>query len=184
MADFVKIEIDGVPGLNAALKDITKGITNPNTRRDIAKAAVPIIVAVIQNRTPISEKPFHYRYDTPKLIGKLRAPKGMGRIAAKYARGNLRKSTIDLAERKSKYNKLPLAIIAPYYARSKGGKRVIGTSKANADGYYAHMVYGSALAYQQKVLLKGLNIASKSALTIMIRKANQIIDQLKQKNRF
>lgn len=99
------------------------------------KQAAPILISAIQGRAPQSDEP-HYRYNTPKISGNLRAPNGMGKIVATYMPGNLKRSFKTLVFRKS----------ASIYVGPKVDKRGSGGkfSGARTDGYYAHwMEYGA-----------------------------------------
>ncbi len=93
------------------------------------KEAAPILISAIQARAPQSDKP-HYRYSTPKLSGKLRAPNGSGKIVATYMPGNLRRSFRTFAFRKS----------ASIHVGPKIDKQGTGGvfSGARTDAYYAH----------------------------------------------
>jgi HK97 gp10 family phage protein len=119
--------------LRAKLKKI------PDTAKKQAqtafKQAAPILISAIQGRAPQSEAP-HYRYSTPKLTNKLRAPNGSGRIVATYMPGNLKRSFKAFAFRRS----------ASIYVGAKldksGSKGVF--SGGRTDGYYAHwMEFGA-----------------------------------------
>lgn len=99
------------------------------------KQAAPILISAIQGRAPQSDAP-HYRYKTPKIAGKLRAPNGMGKIHATYIPGNLKRSFKTLVFRKS----------ASVYVGPKLDKQGSGGtfSGQRVDGYYAHwMEYGA-----------------------------------------
>lgn len=93
------------------------------------KQAAPILISAIQGRAPKSEEP-HYRYKTPKISGKLRAPNGLGKIHATYMPGNLIRSFRTLVFRKS----------AAVYVGPKVDKQGSGGtfSGRRVDGYYAH----------------------------------------------
>jgi hypothetical protein len=173
----IDVDIQGINEVNEAFKQVSARFSNPDTRRQIAQAAVPIVIPAIQGATPISSKE-HKRYNTPKLVNKLRAPKGLGRVAATYLPGNLRSATIDLATRRKKFAKSSVVVIAPLYSRSKA--KIVGKGKS-VDAYYAHMVYGSAEAYQKKVLIAGLNMAGASASGAMIDEAVRILKDEKMK---
>ena len=122
-------------------------------RKILEYAAIPL-VDEIQRRAPASLKP-HYRYDTPKASGKFRAPKGMGRVAAKYVPGNLRRSFRILPLRRTRD-----VIIGPKYG--KGGGTFGG---ARADGYYAAFVeYGTVRMPARPFLRPSVAIAGKAVV--------------------
>lgn len=92
------------------------------------QAAKPLITA-IQARAPQSNAP-HYRYDTPKIAGNLKAPNGMGVIKATYMPGNLKRSFKTLFFRRS-----AAVFVGPKLDKQGSG----GTFSGNkTDGYYAH----------------------------------------------
>jgi len=171
------VEVQDIAEVSKAFRHVLGRFSSVDTRREIAQAAIPIVVPAIQNASPVGTKE-HKRYNTPKLVNSIRAPKGYGRVAATYLPGNLRNAVIDLATRKRKFAKSPAVVIAPLYSRSKA--RIVGRGKI-VDAYYAHMVYGSAEAYQKKVLIAGLSLASSSALGAMINKAEKILADEKLK---
>lgn len=173
----IDVDVQGIQEVATAFKQVSARFSNPDTRRQIAQAAVPIVVPAIQGATPMSKKE-HKRYDTPKLVNRIRAPKGMGRVAATYLPGNLKAATIDLATRRRKYAKSSVVVIAPFYSRSKA--KIVGKGKS-VDAYYAHMVYGSAEAYQKKVLIAGLNMSGVSASGAMIDEAIKVLKDEKAK---
>ncbi len=99
------------------------------------RQAAPLLISAIQGRAPQSDAP-HYRYDTPKLAKKLRAPNGGGRIVAKYIPGNLRRSFRTFAFRKA------AAIwVGPKVAKGDASGVFSGN---RSDAYYAHWTeYGA-----------------------------------------
>lgn len=183
MADVaIDLNISGITQVLDATGRFSKELAKPENRRRIALAASHLVTAAIQGETPISDR-IHYRYKTPKISGKLRAPKGLGRKVASYVPGNLRKSTMDLSERRSKYKKFGIVIVGPLYSRKSRGNN-IGSSKRNADGYYAHMVLGNSAAYQQKIAIAGARKVSSTAYAAMIQEGQDLINELKRKNGF
>ena len=172
------VRLEGLNETISAFEQVGKIFRDPTTRREIALAAAPIVISAIQSSSPVGKK-IHKRYNTPKLINSLRAPKGFGRVAATYLPGNLRNAVIDLATRRRKYKKSPAVVVAPLYARSKG-KGPFGQGK-RVDAYYAHMVYGSAEAYQKRVLLSGLQSSQGAAIQAMFSEVDKKILEAKQK---
>jgi len=99
------------------------------------KEAAPILISAIQARAPQSDAP-HYRYDTPKIANKLRAPNGSGKIVATYMPGNLKRSFKTLVFRRS-----AAVFVGPKVDKRGSGGVFAG---ARADGYYAQwMEYGA-----------------------------------------
>lgn len=131
--------------------DGLSGATKRERDRVLMEAAGPLRSA-IAGRAPQSDKP-HSRYSTPKISGKLRAPKGMGRIVATYQPGNLRKSVQTLRFRRSK-----AVFIGPKVRRS-GGQM--------PDGYYAHMVnFGTTQQSAQRFVEAGVAAAGDTSLRL------------------
>lgn len=174
----LSINIEGINEVSAEFRKISKNLTNADSRRTVAQSALPFVIPAIQNASPVGKR-IHKRYNTPKLVNKLRAPKGMGRVVATYYPGNLRQSVVDLATKKAKFKKSPAVVVAPFYGR-RGSKGTFGKGK-KTDAYYAHMVYGGAEAYQKKVLLQGLSVASSGAMAAMKAKFGEILQAEKQR---
>lgn len=133
------------------------------TRREqnavLTEAAGPLRAA-IAGRAPQSDQS-HSRYSTPKVSGKLRAPKGRGVVVATYQPGNLRKSVQTLRFRRSK-----AVFIGPRVQRG-GGK--------TPDGYYAHMVnfgtiHQSAKRFVEAGVAAGGDVALRLATNLLKRK--------------
>lgn len=98
------------------------------TTRELTKASKPYITAVRQ-AAPKAEKDVH-RYSTPKLMGKLKAPKGQGVKVATYTPGNAARSFRRLSLRRVKRS----IYIGPIRKRGVGSRGIF--SGARADGYY------------------------------------------------
>jgi len=80
----------------------------------------------------------HHRYSTPKLSGRLRAPKGKGKIVATYYPGNLRDGIQIKSFRKS------FDLFVGPVTKSSATASVFGVEtagqKSKVDAYYAHWV--------------------------------------------
>ena len=74
------------------LKKIKAGLNKRQLQKPLKQSA-RILTKQAKRNIPKSRKP-HHRYDTPKISGKQKAPKGMGRIVATYFPGNLRRAFI------------------------------------------------------------------------------------------
>lgn len=177
----VDLKMEGISQVVNAFGQFSKELSDPKSRRRIANAAAPLVVAAIQGEVPIGDKP-HFRYKTSKLIGRLRAPKGMGNIIASYVPGNLQKSVQDLAQRRSRLKKIGIVIVGPVISGKTG--KSIGSNKRNADGYYAQMLLGSAAAWEAQIANRGAKKVEGTAYAVMIAEANEIVNELKAKHGF
>lgn len=139
--------------LNTLIRKL-EGIADAAKRdrdRVLNEAAGPLKSA-ISGRAPMSDKP-HSRYSTPKIAGKIRAPKGSGVIKATYQPGNLKKSVQTLRFRRSK-----AVFIGPKVRRSAGQM---------PDGYYAHMVnFGTVKQPAQHFVEAGVAAAGDVSLRL------------------
>lgn len=161
----IQLDKGDLKALSDELFKIIDGISSLTKRREIIEEAGKILKEEARSRAPRSEKE-HYRYDTPKLSNKLRAPKGSGVKAGTYKPGNIQNSIIDIADRKKKLRTYRV-IIGPFY---RGWKRklksgVYGATERTADGYYAHMIYGSAKAFRREVTGAALQSKRTAILT-------------------
>jgi len=127
----VEIDRNDVTHLNQKLKDLSQSLDDKTIRKIMRKGAKPFIQAA-KSAAPVARKNVH-RYSTPKLSDKLKAPKGLGKIAATYSPGNLSRSIKALPLRKLKTS----VIIGP----KKGGRNSQGLFKGRrVDGFYGHLV--------------------------------------------
>jgi hypothetical protein len=111
------------------LKLLRKGLTRKEIQDPLKKSSKILVKASKQN-IPKGKRQFHHRYEG-KVSGKKKAPKGLGKIAATYYKGNLRRSLQTLIFRRS------LNVFVGF-KRPKGGNR--GEFKGRkVDGYYAIM---------------------------------------------
>lgn len=141
--------IEAVTGIAPALqKDIDRKI--------LKEAAKPLLKAAKAN-VGESDEP-HFRYDTPKLSRRLRAPKGKGRVVGVYYSGNLRKSIRILPLRKAKG-----VIVGPKVAR--GGRNGGIYTGARVDGYYAHWYEYGTIHYSGKAYMRRGFESTKSTVT-------------------
>lgn len=153
--------------MNQALRVLAINMAKPSTRLRIARAAAPIVVAAARTVTPVYPLKYHL---FKRRNGKV----------TKVISGNLRLSTQDMSQRRSRIAQRGIAIVGPRYGRSGGGA-VVGSTEANAYGNYAHMVYGSARAYGQRVSARASAAAGAAATAAMQREAAAIFEHLKTK---
>ena len=82
------------------LRSLKKELSKRELQKPLRESA-KILVKEARSNIPKSSK-VHHRYSTAKVVGKIRAPKGFGKIVATYYPGNLRRSLRVLTFRKSK----------------------------------------------------------------------------------
>ena len=146
----LKLRPGDIERLEKKLFKVVEEVSTKRSRNAILGPGATVVSKAIQRETPIGK-----RKETP------RRTKG-GRVV--YVRGNLRKSVRWL--RKLKRGRK--ITIGPLYNRNGGNVR--GKNKRTADGYYAHMVFGSAFNFRQKVAIKGLNKSRARALAVIERR--------------
>ena len=150
------------------LDQITKALDVKKRKEILDKAAVPIVNRARKKAPTGSPRRFagakgavSLRYDTPKVASKLKAPKGSGRIVARYYKRNLALSIRLLNLKRSK-----AAIIGPKIGGRRGD---FGKSDKKVDGFYAQMVYGSAKAFFSRVMFPAAQSAQRKAFAIAKR---------------
>jgi len=123
-----RAEINEAVGKFNALID--KKLTDEELKKSFTVGA-KVSERAIKAAAPVASVPVVKRYSTPKLFGRLKAPKGQGKVIATYHRGNLRNAMriLNLKRAKGVY-------IGAY---SRGSKQGIFKG-ARADGYYLHMI--------------------------------------------
>lgn len=115
------------------LRRIPKELDREERKKILRYAAIPLVDAA-QRLAPVSDS-VHYRYSTPKLSNKMRAPKGKGVKIAKYEPGNLRGAIGELKH--GPFRKSPNLFVGVKRGR-RGSRGTFGRNKF--DGYYAHFV--------------------------------------------
>lgn len=111
------------------LKVLRKGLTRKEIQDPLKKSSKILVKASKQN-IPKGKRQFHHRYEG-KVSGKKKAPKGLGKIAATYYKGNLRRSLQTLIFRRS------LNVFVGFKRPKTGTKGEFKGRKV--DGYYAVM---------------------------------------------
>ena len=133
-------------------------------RRILRRIARKTVVPAAQAAAPVGKR-VHYQYDTPKLIQSRRAKRGYGVKKATYQPGNLAKSIDVLPLRKSSRT-----FIGPKIQRKVNMGDVFGPGTGKFNAYYAQFIYGSALAFKQRIMIPALN-ASAPAIIQAIKKS-------------
>ena len=138
-------------------RDLDRAIVDysaKDRRRISRKAAQKIAVAARRNPGFSDSKYPHYRYN------------GSQRIT--YNPGNLRRSMGVVSLRRTQD-----AFVGPRFARRRATE--YGGAGQPVDGYYAAMLFGSALAFRNKVLIPALQRGRSAALQILQRETAKAI---------
>jgi len=170
------IDIEGVDDISRALRNLAKEINDPKEKRKtMRKAAIPVRDSARKIAPKLKKGTSTFRYDTPKLIGKIRAPRGKGVRIAEYLKGNLAGAIRVLNLRKA-----VSAIVGPKVSKRGKSTGKFGPGTRRFDAYYAQMVFGSAKAFQRRVMIQALRQKQSEAVSI-IRK--EVKKQLKKEGR-
>lgn len=142
-------------GIRARFQGIIKGMTNREVKDVLLYASEPYIQTA-RLKAPRSRRT-HYRYNTPKLVGRIRAPNGRGVRVATYKPGNLARSVKALSLRRLKRS----LHIGPKIAKNGKGNFA---SNTKVDGYYAGFMEFGTRKQQARGFLKESFRASKPAV--------------------
>ncbi|MEL6834517.1 MAG: hypothetical protein AAFP77_16095 [Bacteroidota bacterium] len=180
---------DWTRSVRSAVRDFER-----KDQRRILRAVAQPIVKASRALAPRGTQP-HYRYKSggnskgtrrPSVAsgksGRQRSGQNKGgrkgvdesRVAAVYYPGNLQKSLRTLTFRRSKD-----VFVGP----RQGGpqRKEYGKTVGTADGYYAQMIYGSAAAFQFRVLRPALESAKAAALKKADAMRIKILERARQK---
>lgn len=142
------------------------------TLKDVLIYAAQPLVEKASRSAPVSRK-LHYRYNTPKLVRKLRAPNGKGVRVATYGPGNLGRSIQSLSFRRMKRS----ILVGPKLGRQKPSKGKF-VSRARVDGWYAHFVEAGTKKQRAQGFLKA---AAGSTRQIVVKRLGTSLEQLLQR---
>jgi len=149
MASVIKADVREV---QKDLQNLVRGIKNKKAKKAILRDAAKPVIQTARVIAPKAAR-IHYRYDTPKLSGKLRAPQGLGRKVATYKPGHLAGSIKVLNVRKF-FNRL---FVGPLIRRRTSNTTgTFGPGTGRFDAFYAQMVFGSAIRFRDKVTAAAL----------------------------
>lgn len=166
------VNMQEVEGLLRRLGKALDEIQDEQERKRINQKAGQFVQGAARAKAPRSQRP-HYVYNTPKLIKGERAKRGSAeKYRVKYLPGNLQLSIRVLSLRRA-----IRAVIGPRILRSARAK-VYGRNERNVNAFYAQMIYGSAKAFRDKIMVSAM--LSQEA---RIRKyMSAEIDKLKRKS--
>ena len=155
--------------LNELLKNITI-----DKRIDVINAGMPAALNVYKSLIPISKKE-HKIYTFSKGVGK---SGGNAKFRYIVKPGNLKRSIKNLSELLKKY-KWKFGSIGPHYKAQPIGSTLNSDDKY--DGFYAHMIYGSAKVWRRKIVLKAKNTAASVVFPAMISEAKEVVKMYPKK---
>jgi len=155
------------------LNDILSKITI-DKRMDVINAGMPAAINVYKSLIPISKKE-HKISTFAKGVGK-----SGGNADYRYIvkPGNLQRSIKGLSQLLKKY-KWNSGAIGPHYLAQPIGSTL--NSEQKYDGFYAHMVYGSAKAWRQKIVLKAKNMSASVVYPKMVAEAKEVVKMYPKK---
>lgn len=142
----------------------------------IYNAAQPMINAV-KPQIPIYKHGVHYRYFTKNKVDKKTGQTTQKEYRAAFIPGHLRNSVKVVNPFKPRLKRIETIVIGPlkqYPTKASKGP-YDGINKA--DAYYANFLYGSAVAFQTKVLLQGFLKAFHASKNIVITGTHSLINE-------
>jgi len=176
--ETLAFEVKGDTEVLQALGKLQRSISDRKTRRKVMRRAARIVVLAARQNIPISDRtpPANYRYSTPKIGKRIRAPKGRGVKVATYYPGNLRASIQRL-----NFPKSVGEYIGPKFVKRSKTGAIYGRSKY--DGYYAAMLDGSANAFRRKRMEPALRQNEGKVYEQAVKDFDRILGKEKRKVR-
>ncbi len=133
-------------------------------QQGILKEGGKVLVDAVRSKVPDADETV-FRYSTPKVRKRKRAPKGQGNVIAVYRPGNARRSYRILPLRRTKD-----IIVGPKVAKKSAAGVFSGR---RVDGYYFHMLeYGTRHFGPIAPIRRGL-AESKGAINVSLRRGFQ-----------
>jgi truncated hemoglobin YjbI len=166
------IDMREVEAVAKRLTDALDEISDAKERQRINRRAGQFVQYAARAKAPRSNK-VHYHYSSgSKIVKSLRAKRGSrseDRVA--YYPGNLQ-----LSIRVFKLKRAISAIIGPRIQRNARAKSY-GKNERNVNAFYAQMIYGSAIAFRDRVMTPALK-SQEARVKAFIKRE---IDALKRK---
>lgn len=168
----ITVDIRGQELVKQASRILKQKMSDNAAIRKITRPGVKLIQEAIQAVTPVLKKGrvHHYNYK--------------GKRKATFIKGHLQAGTRDISQVKTNYRRVSTFYVGPIYTKKAGqGGTFTGQGK-NIDAYYAHMVLGSAAAYERRVIQAGFNMAKAAAAQKITDSAIKVIEKEGQKAGF
>jgi hypothetical protein len=174
-----------VTGLADAVLEMEKimRVVSLDQRHKIIESATPIALKIYRSIIPVS-KETHYFNSWGQDKNKLGIGKTINTGSRVYTRtyaykiepGNLKRSVQILSEILKKY-KWKLGAVGPHYIKDRGNNTYLN-SEQSYNGFYAHMVYGSAKAWRRKIVLKARSLSQIPVFKAMSAEARAQINNM------
>jgi hypothetical protein len=174
---------------NADIVKLLKQIKNEKAIEAIVYPASEIIRDRAKQLTPVAEprkrqKGFRREFSPKRLRpdvlyfykkeGAKRAGKGKGKIRYKYGLGNI-KSSIQVISKEKGY-KTPIGIIGPMFTKVK---TAINPNEKRFNGWYAHMIFGGAKQFGEKVTYRALRDSKTMVFNQISAEVNKYLNRTK-----
>ena len=167
----IDISIRGNAQVEAAVKILRRKISEKAALRKIARPDAKVVAAGMRAAQFAAEGS---KYNTPKKIHYSYAGK---KRKSQFIPGHLEKSIREIGEDKRLYRKFSELYVGPIYTRKAGGGGSFTGRKGKADAYYAHMMFGSAKAYESRVIQKGFDSVKSIAGALVLKEAEKVINK-------
>lgn len=177
-ANRTALGIDGLAGPVIELDMLMRVITE-DKRMEVINSAIPIALSIYKSMVPRSKKKHFFYAEGDK--NKLGIGSGKNReYQYEIHPGNLQRSIKPLHLLLKKY-RWKTGVIGPHYNRGQSahGKQVLADEN-NTNGFYAHMVFGSAKAWKSRIVNKAGKAARQQVFTKMVHTAKSVIDTTKK----
>ena len=174
---------------NADIVKLLKQIKNEKAIEAIVYPASEIIRDRAKQLTPVAEprkrqKGFRREFSPKRLRpdvlyfykkeGAKKAGKGKGKIRYKFGLGNI-KSSIQVISKEKGY-KTPIGIIGPMFTKLKS---VINPNEKRFNGWYAHMIFGGAKQFGEKVTYRALRDSKTLVFNQISAEVNKYLNRTK-----
>lgn len=159
----ISVDIRNSQEVRNAVKAMGKSMRDYRVIRKMIRPGVKPIRESIRVATPKGTE-VHYSYRK-------------GRRVSKFLPGHLRKSTQDISNRKTSYKRLSTIYVGPVFTGKAGQGGTFGGNVQAVDAYYSHMVFGSAVAYEKRVINAGFSAAKGAAEAAILAETEKVINQ-------
>lgn len=170
------IDMREVEAVSRRLSKALDEISDEHERARINQKAGQIVQNAARAKAPRSQRP-HYVYNTPKVNKGTRAKRGSAtKYRTKYLPGNLQLSIRVLSLRRA-----IRAIVGPRILR-KARAKVYGRNERNVNAFYAQMIYGSAKAFRDRVMVPALVSQESRVRNYIQKEIGKLTEKAAKKN--